>query len=293
MRIVEDVKLDYSDVLIMPQRADRRSSVSSRSEVSLEREFKFFHSKQTWKGVPIIAANMDTVGTFGAAKVLTKNKMLTSIHKFYTAEEWEDAISEDWYDPKFVIPTFGIRDEDQAKILEIYKIHMKLNKVQFWLCLDVPNGYTETFVEAVSKCRKIFPDLTIIAGNVATPNMAEQLIISGTDLVKIGVGPGSQCFLAGQRVSTIDGEKKIEDLVQGDLVKTHTNCFKKVVNTFSPRHSSEIVSVNNIKCTPEHKFYAVEKKSADKITDENIHELAKWVSAEELNKDIHLLIKSK
>ena len=218
MRIVEDVKLDYSDVLIMPQRADRRTSVTSRSEVNLEREFKFVHSGKTWKGVPIIGANMDTVGTFTASQVLSKNKMLTCIHKFYSTEKWEEIIQEEWYDPAFVVPTFGIRDDDLDKMNAVYHTHKLLNKPQEWLCLDVPNGYTETFVDVVHRCRDMYPELTIIAGNVATPNMAEQLVIAGADVVKVGIGQGAGCAtrtVTGVGYPMLSGNIECSDSVKG------------------------------------------------------------------------------
>jgi GMP reductase len=218
LRIIEEIKLDYSDVLIVPQRADIKASVKSRSEVSLEREFKFLYSRKTWKGIPIIAANMDTVGTFTAAQVLSENKMLTCIHKFYSIPQWEETIQDEWYDPAFVIPTFGIRDDDFEKMNAVYNTHKMLNKPQEWLCLDVPNGYTETFVDVVKKCRALYPELTIIAGNVATPNMAEQLVIAGADLVKVGIGPGGQCrtrVVTGVGYPQLSANMECSDAVKG------------------------------------------------------------------------------
>jgi|SRR6478609_3491197 len=193
MLIIEDTKLDYSDVLITPQRADYSTSITSRKDVDTTREFVFPHSKHTWKGVPIIAANMDTVGTFEAGYELAKKKMLTAVHKFYSLPYWEDSIVEDDHDPNYIIPTFGIRPEDKEKMKAVYEAHKKYGKEQVWLCLDVPNGYTETFLDAVKEARALFPELIIIAGNVATPNMAEAIIMAGADIVKVGIGPGNNC----------------------------------------------------------------------------------------------------
>ena len=89
MRIEEDLKLGFKDVLIRP----KRSTLKSRSDVELERQFTFKHSGQSWSGVPIIAANMDTVGTFSMASALASFDILTAVHKHYSVEEWQAFIN--------------------------------------------------------------------------------------------------------------------------------------------------------------------------------------------------------
>jgi GMP reductase len=185
MRIEDDVKLDFDDVLIRP----KRSTLKSRKEVLLDRTYRFRNSKRMWEGIPIIAANMDTVGTFEMASALMRHNMMTCIHKFYTSEQWLAFTSSFATDqqrmPCSVIPSFGASEAELQKI-EVFE------KAQF-ICLDVANGYGEYFVDAVKKVRKWFPDITIIAGNVVTGEMTEQLILSGADIVKVGIGPGSAC----------------------------------------------------------------------------------------------------
>lgn len=185
MRIEDDVKLDFDDVLIRP----KRSTLKSRKDVSLDRLYRFRNSERTWSGVPIMAANMDTVGTFEMASALMQHEMPTCIHKFYTSEDWNAFISSftanRYRIPSHVIPSFGASEAELQKI-EIFK------DAQF-ICLDVANGYGEYFVDAVKKVRKWFEDITIIAGNVVTGEMTEQLILSGADIVKVGIGPGSAC----------------------------------------------------------------------------------------------------
>jgi len=193
MLIIEDIKLDYSDVLIVPQRADKSTSITSRRDVNITREFTFPHSKVSWRGVPIISANMDTVSTFNAAYVMAERMMLTAIHKFYTVDDWKVSLKLSTHNPTYIIPTFGIREEDNQKMKDVFQAHRDCGKEQMWLCLDVPNGYTETFLDAVKEARDLFPKLIIIAGNVATPNMAEAIIMAGADVVKIGIGGGSGC----------------------------------------------------------------------------------------------------
>eukprot|EP01038_Epipyxis_sp_PR26KG_P014629 gene14629-19649_t len=183
-RIENDIKLDFKDVLIRP----KRSTIKSRSLVSLERTFLFKHSGISWTGIPIMAANMDTVGTFEMAAAFSSYKMVTCIHKHYSVDEWVDwAISNVDLLP-FVAISMGTSDEDFQKVVDV------VSKVNIgFICIDVANGYSEHFVMHVRKTRETFPSKTIIAGNVVTGEMVEELLLSGADIIKIGIGPGSVC----------------------------------------------------------------------------------------------------
>ena len=169
MRIVDDVKLDFSDVLIRP----KRSTLESRKNAKLERTFRFKHSKQSWTGVPIIAANMDHTGTWPMNKALVEFGMLTAICKFWHYIPLKNAIK-----------TIGL----DANLDEI-EYDLK------WICLDVANGYTERFMDFVKTMRQheSTKNSIIIAGNVCTPEATEEIILAGADIVKIGIGPGSVC----------------------------------------------------------------------------------------------------
>jgi len=186
MRIDEDIKLDYADVLLRP----KRSTLTSRKEVVLERKFKFYHSPKTWEGVPIMTANMATCGTFEMAKVLSKYKMITTFHKYYTLEDYKEFFK-DFKNPDYIVYTLGIRDEDVAQLKEMISSGL-INNFSF-ICIDVPNGYLERFLEAIKLVRQLCKDHIIIAGNVVTNEMTEQIILSGADIVKVGIGPGSVC----------------------------------------------------------------------------------------------------
>ncbi len=182
MKIDYTPQLDFNNVLIRP----KRTVLNSRSNVDMEREFRFPHSKQVWKGVPIIAANMDTTGTFGVYDVLSKHKMITSLHKFYGIDDFK---SKDLNPDYFMIST-GINFD---KIEELKNI-VTITKAK-WLCIDVANGYMKKMVDFCRLIRDVFPNLIIVAGNVATREMVEELIINGkVDIVKIGIGPGSACL---------------------------------------------------------------------------------------------------
>ena len=186
MHIENDIKLGFKDVLIRP----KRSTLKSRSQVSLERTYTFRNSGQTWTGVPVIAANMDTVGTFEMAEKLAEHKMLTAVHKHYTVEEWAEWLSkqdDSIYD--HVMLSSGTSDDDFEKVKTIIVQNPKMR----FLCIDVANGYSQHFVDFLRRARSELPEIIIIAGNVVTGEMAEELLLSGADVVKVGIGPGSVC----------------------------------------------------------------------------------------------------
>uniref|UniRef100_A0A6C0BUH6 GMP reductase n=1 Tax=viral metagenome TaxID=1070528 RepID=A0A6C0BUH6_9ZZZZ len=181
MKVESDIKLDFSDVLIRP----KRSTLESRSEINLEREFKFPHSTQIWKGVPIIASNMDTVGTVSMYQSLKEKNMLTCFHKFLNIDEYPENERNNY------IISIGIRTEDYLKLSEIYKYTPEKCNI---VCIDIANGYIQKLVEFCQRVRKLIPHCILIAGNVVTREMVEELIINGkVDIVKVGIGSGSVC----------------------------------------------------------------------------------------------------
>jgi GMP reductase len=157
--------------------------------VSVSREFTFRYSKQTWAGVPVIAANMDTVGTFEMAAALAKFEFITCVHKHYTVDEWKAFAAAHASALPTVAVSAGSSDADLAKTAAILANHPEIK----FICLDVANGYSEAFVQAVKTVRAAHPRHTIIAGNVVTGEMVEELLLSGADIIKVGIGPGSVC----------------------------------------------------------------------------------------------------
>ena len=186
MRIEEGVKLDYSDVLLRP----KRSTLSSRKDVKLERTLHFYHSPKKWTGLPIMTANMVSSGTHEMARVLGPYKIITTFHKYYTVADYKKFFK-DFDDPDYICYTLGIRDKDVAQLKEMIKTKL-INNFSF-ICVDVPNGYLERFSEFVRKIRKLCPEHILIAGNVVSNELTEELILAGADIVKIGIGPGSAC----------------------------------------------------------------------------------------------------
>ena len=168
MRIEEDMKLDFKDVLFRP----KRSTLRSRSEVDLNRKYIFRNSKMEWTGVPVMASNMDTVGTFEMFEVLKTFQMFTCIHKHYPKERWHDfnngRSSEDY---NYLAITSGTSDKDYDRLFRICNENPAIK----FICIDVANGYSQHFVEYVRKVRENFPKMTIIAGNVVTGEMTEEL----------------------------------------------------------------------------------------------------------------------
>lgn len=204
MRIETDIKLGFKDVMIRP----KRSTLKSRSEVSLIRKFSFKHSINKWEGVPIIAANMDTVGTFEMAAALAEHQLLTAVHKHYTVSQWSNFFQ---HSPHHIVDhvclSTGTSTEDGEKIKKVMETCPNLR----FICIDVANGYSEHFVDFVKRARQNFPDKIIIAGNVVTGEMVEELILAGADIIKVGIGPGSVCTT---RVKTGVGYPQLSAIIE-------------------------------------------------------------------------------
>ena len=197
MRIDQDVKLDYKDVLIRP----KRSTLKSRSQVRLERKFTFrnyepaffeeYHDVVHYEGIPIMAANMDGVGTFKMADTLAQQGIFTCLVKTYTDNELIEFFdTDDYLRTNNVAMSIGTSDDDWCKLQNVMKI---VDGNLKYVCMDIANGYSEHFADAVRRVRKQFPNIVIIAGNVVTGEMTEELILAGADIVKVGIGPGSVC----------------------------------------------------------------------------------------------------
>lgn len=205
MQVKNDPQLDFKDVLIEP----KRSFLSSRSEVSLVKTYKFLNAQSEWTGVPIIAANMDTVGTFSMAKQLAKYQCMTAIHKHYSLEQLVrffgkkesnqdlELIEQNKHSIQHSFYSMGIVDKDLEKFAKVF------NEVGQWnektqsgirmVCIDVANGYMQSFVDFIKDFRFKYPQMILMAGNIVTGNMAEELLFSGVDILKVGIGSGSAC----------------------------------------------------------------------------------------------------
>ena len=200
MRIENEQKLDYSNVLIRP----KRSTAGSRKEVELKRKFIFkyanaaerhsYKSEYDYVGIPIIASNMDGVGTFDMGDTLAKLGLMTCLVKTYSVSQlvnyYDDRLEDFEYRKNNVIYSMGISDSDYEKFKKVYD--QTGNNIKY-VCIDVANGYSERFLNFCKKFRDSYPDLILMAGNVVTGEMTEELLLNGTDVVKVGIGPGSVC----------------------------------------------------------------------------------------------------
>ena len=193
MKLSQEAKVDFDDVLMVPQ----RTKTASRKNVDISRFFKFYHSLRVWKGTPVMAANMDTTGTFAMASTLKRFGMVTCLHKHYDVGDLVDffglynkstgqtvnPIERCWF-------SMGIKESDTLKLREL----VASAGVSPNICIDVANGYTDDFVNFCHNVRELFPTSIIMAGNVCTPEMVQELILhGGVDIVKVGIGPGSAC----------------------------------------------------------------------------------------------------
>jgi GMP reductase len=196
MRIDQDLKLDYKDVLIRP----KRSTLSSRKEVELRRSFTFRNyvpdfpeniEDYHYRGVPVMAANMDGVGTFKMADKLAEGSIFTCLVKTYSVDKLIDYFAEGILErTNNVAMSVGTSELDFDKLTRVYAGAAGGLK---YVCMDIANGYSDHFAAHVRKVREAFPYLVIIAGNVVTGEMTEELILAGADIVKVGIGPGSVC----------------------------------------------------------------------------------------------------
>lgn len=200
MRLEDEIKLDFKDVLIRP----KRSTLSSRKEVDLVRTYKFKHSRYEYQGIPIMAANMDGVGTIQMAEALDKHGLFTCLIKLYN-NDIDNFMVFNLPKNSYAVST-GTSDQDFRNLNTI----VTGLGTQF-ICIDVANGYSEHFGDFVESVRKRWPDKTIIAGNVVTADMTQELILRGADIVKVGIGPGSVCTT---RIQTGVGYPQLSAIIE-------------------------------------------------------------------------------
>jgi GMP reductase len=201
MRIEDDIKLDFKDVLIRP----KRSTLSSRKDVDLSRTYIFKHSGFEWTGVPIMASNMDGVGTLAMAEALYEHRLFTCLVKSYDESDMFDLTSR--VGGNYFAASTGTSEEDFKRLNRLINAYPEIHII----CIDVANGYQERFGDYVARVREAFPHCTIIAGNVVTADMTQELILRGADIVKVGIGPGSVCTT---RIQTGVGYPQLSAIIE-------------------------------------------------------------------------------
>ena len=293
MRIIDEVQLDFSDVLIQP----KRSTLSSRKEVNIFRTFKWkdANSEQhQFKAIPCCAANMGTTGTLKMAEVLAKHGYMCALEKHFLPDElvafYERMVADATVDgctaheyTQRIFPTIGVNDH-LGNFLALYEKGLLTGVV-----IDIANGYITKLVDKVKEVRRHFPDIFIVVGNVVTADITTDLILAGANCLKIGIGGG--CFQGNMKVMTLTGLKAIKDISVGEKVLTHTGKYEDVVNKFTFNSHKKIIDINGIKCTPNHKFYVAKNEDLNKITEENYKDYCIWIEAQNLDTTKYKLVK--
>lgn len=276
--------LDFDDVLIVPRVS---GAISSRKDVDIVREF--YIRGNTLKCVPIISSNMTQTGTFKLALELLNNDYLAAIHKFYAADDIIKFIKENQLNTANLFITIGLRNKDD----ELKKLKQITDSVEcpFSILIDVPNGYIKDFYLFVKQVRTLYPNKIIAAGNVCEREGCNRLFEAGADIIKIGIGPS--CFTGGMKIQTENGLKKIKDIQVGDKVLTHTGKYQEVTHKFIFHDNKKLIKVNNIECTPNHKFYVCKVEDKDKINENNYQDYCFWLAAESLDENKHYIIEIK
>lgn len=293
MRIIDEVQLDFSDVLIQP----KRSTLSSRKEVNIFRTFKWKDAngeQHQFKAIPCCAANMGTTGTLKMAEVLAKHGYMCALEKHFLPGElvafYERMVADAEVDgytaheyTQRIFPTIGVND-NLGNFLALYEKGLLTGVV-----IDIANGYITKLVDKVKEVRRHFPDIFIVVGNVVTADITTDLILAGANCLKIGIGGG--CFQGNMKVMTLTGLKAIKDISVGEKVLTHTGKYEDVVNKFTFNSHKKIIDINGIKCTPNHKFYVAKNEDLNKITEENYKDYCIWIEAQNLDTTKYKLVK--
>ena len=191
MNILDNTELDFSDVLIKP----RRSTIASRKDADIVREYKFKWCPKVIKGTGIMQANMGTIGNFEVSRQMLKDGLFACLHKHHPVDsliEFYSSLTDDEFDRTFL--AIGLKDTGLIKLRVLYDKFQKVPPVRF----DVPNGYIPQVKEQVIKIRQEFPDVLLGVGNVVTGDITEDLILSGADIVWVGIGGGSGCLTRKQ-----------------------------------------------------------------------------------------------
>jgi IMP dehydrogenase/GMP reductase len=267
--------LTFDDVLLVP----KFSSIVSRSEVDLSLNL----GPSIQLSLPVISSPMDTVTEADMAVAISKAGGLGIIHRYNSIDQQAKLVMEAKKGgAKFVGAAIGTTGDWLLRTQELIEVGVNI------VCVDVAHGHHENMKNVLSKLKTLFPQLHIMAGNVATGKAFQDLSDWGADSIRVGIGGG--CFVPGTLVNTESGLKKIEDIKVGDKVFSHTGKLQPVVDTLTFDRDEEIVSVNGIDCTKNHEFYILDKENANRVNEDNIHLFARWVHAEELDMEKHLLI---
>ena len=265
--------LTFDDIQLIPNYSSVESREDCDTSTRLVEDIKI--------KIPVISSPMDTVTESGMINALNILGATGVLHRFMSLEKLDDELTK-INDTKFTIVAVGATDKDD--IIERIKISITHNVRTF--LIDIAHGNSIHTKRTIELIRHNCDNAYIIAGNIATYHAALHLIEWGVNGLRIGIGNG--CFTPNMKVKLENGiYRPIKDIEIGDKVYTHTEETKEVIDKFEFDRDEEIMEINGIECTKNHKFYAVHKKYENVVN--NIEEYAEWIKAEDLTDDYMLV----
>jgi IMP dehydrogenase len=266
--------LSFDDILIPPVYSDIRS----RSEPDTSTRVGPLELK-----IPFISSPMDTVTESKMAIELGKLGGLGVIHRFMDPQRQVEECQKVAQENQWVVPAIGVGESERKRLTVLMNSASPIHMVS----IDVANGHSILMKEMVDWVKANYPGLPIMAGNIATFHGYEFMIELGVDAVRVGVGGG--CLMPTTTVLTKRGDIPISEIELGDVVLTHSGEWNSVTDIITSLKNEEVISINGIETTTDHKYYVVNVQDLDKLTDENIHNFAFWLPAGEIN-DNHMLV---
>ena len=277
-----DVKFDFDDIVLQPATF---TNIKSRSEVDpyycnvngfLDNVIK----------LPLITSPMDTVVGLNNIHIFNKNNIVVALPRTIPYDEILKSFDKRYFSELFMntFISFGLEE------FRNYFLDQTVKIVPEYVLIDIANGHMDILLDYSRKAKELYPNMKLMIGNIANPETYLKYAEEGNvDYIRIGVGNGSGCCLAGTKITTKDGVKNIEDINVGDYVLTHKNTYEEVIDTFSKK-SNKLITINDkISVTPDHEFYVLNKKYLNIVNDENIHDYCEWIMAENLTNEYLLL----
>ena len=282
---MENVKFDFNDILITPK---IHTKIKSRYS-DIDPYYNYFNELHIQNHLPLLTAPMDSVIDINNLYEYTSNNIAITLprtfkHSDYINYKYINYKYKNNTLPEFSFVSFGLDDFINCFI----KYNLLAPK---YVLIDVANGHMNLVMDTAKEFKEKYPNTILMIGNVANPETYRSFAQQGcVDLIRIGIGNGGACVISGTKIITTDGIKNIEDVTVGDFVLTHKNTYEEVINKFIKKETDDLIKINNkITTTKDHKFYVLHKKHQTIINDNNIHEYAEWIEAQNLNSDYLLL----
>jgi IMP dehydrogenase len=172
--------LTFDDVLIVPSRSDVRSRKSPQLDTEIAKGVK--------RSIPLIAANMDTITESAMAIAMDKLGGFGILHRFMSVEDQVGEVEKvKAAGVKLIGASIGVNAEWKDRTAALIRAGVNL------LTIDIAHGHSVSMLDTLKFLKDTYPGIKVIAGNIATPEGAMDLIEAGADSIKVGIGPGSMC----------------------------------------------------------------------------------------------------